>query len=107
MKIERMSYECERCQKRCNGRVPDPSVEVARPYGAKGPRLICIRCVNEIRRAEGGPPPAPSKKQIAKADLEKQLDLYPGIRKPEKPKKRGPAHLKVANDTEAQREDAK
>lgn len=91
MKVERVSLVCERCEKPCRARVPDLTTMVKRPFAAPQPRLVCLKCVDIIRKSQGG---VPAKEWRAKAPI--TLPLFPGLglvrepgeKAPKKPRKK-------------------
>ena len=74
------SLICEQCGKACRQRLPHPTRTLERTYAPyerrmkgtyRSPALICLRCVDRIRRAAGGGP-APRPKPV------ESLELFPG-----------------------------
>mgnify|MGYP000128168660 CR=1 FL=1 len=54
--------QCEQCDRRCAVRLPHPTRVVTRrdpTYGMPAyatPMLVCVRCIDELRRAAGAAP---------------------------------------------------
>jgi hypothetical protein len=76
------NLKCERCEKLCTARLPDPLVEVDRFDGfgklvGKSAQLICLKCVDKARKLAGYKPP-PTKQAIKRADAAKNLLVFGG-----------------------------
>lgn len=57
---KRASLECELCEKACTTRLPHPTKKVSRGVfggNAVTALLICLRCVDKVRRELGAAPP--------------------------------------------------